>query len=117
LVIATLVLTLLAARDVRQGSDRREWAAPSGAGAYRARIAVNSCHWSELCVLPGVSTKIAKRIVADREARGPFVHSADLQRVPGIGPAKQSQLSRWLDFCCTRSPAGEGDTSVGRRLR
>ncbi len=37
--------------------------------------------------LPGVGPALARRIVADREANGPFGSLAALDQVPGVGPA------------------------------
>ena len=41
--------------------------------------------WTALQALPGVGPALARRIVAHREAHGPFRRPADLLRVPGIG--------------------------------
>lgn len=41
----------------------------------------------ELDLLPGIGPALAARIVADREANGPFGSPEGLGRVRGIGPA------------------------------
>lgn len=51
------------------------------------RIDLNSAPASELVRLPRVGPALARRIVADREARGPFSTVEDLDRVSGVGPA------------------------------
>ena len=48
---------------------------------------VNRATAVELERLPGIGPALARRIVADREARGPFATVAAMDRVPGIGPA------------------------------
>jgi competence ComEA-like helix-hairpin-helix protein len=55
---------------------------------------VNRATAVELEALPGVGPALARRIVADREARGPFAAVAALDRVPGIGPALLARLGR-----------------------
>lgn len=42
--------------------------------------------------LPGLGPVLAERIVADREARGPFRTAEDLLRVPGIGPKRLERI-------------------------
>ena len=59
-----------------------------------AGLAVNVNHATavELEGLPGIGSALARRIVADREAQGPFATVAALDRVPGIGPALMARL-------------------------
>jgi competence ComEA-like helix-hairpin-helix protein len=76
--------------------------APSGAEAMAAArsarldtaLNVNSATAVALEGLPGIGPSLARRIVADREARGPFATVAALDRVPGIGPALVARLGR-----------------------
>lgn len=51
------------------------------------RIDLNRADADTLAQLPGLSPALAARIVADRDARGPFVTADELVRVSGIGPA------------------------------
>ncbi|MDJ0961837.1 MAG: ComEA family DNA-binding protein [Acidimicrobiia bacterium] len=55
-------------------------------------VDLNRADASELETLPGVGPVLAQRIVAHREANGPFATIEDLLDVPGIGEAKLSQL-------------------------
>jgi len=48
--------------------------------------------------LPGVGPALARRIIADREAGGPFGSLEGLDRVPGIGPATLRTLAPWVRF-------------------
>ena len=57
-----------------------------------AALNVNQATAVELERLPGIGPSLARRIVADREARGPFATVQALDRVPGIGPALVGRL-------------------------
>jgi competence ComEA-like helix-hairpin-helix protein len=50
----------------------------------------------ELRALPGVGASLAARIVAEREAHGPFGSLPALTRVRGVGPRRVSRLLGWL---------------------
>ena len=50
------------------------------------RVDVNRADAAEIAVLPGIGDVLAGRIVADRDARGPFLAIDDLERVHGVGP-------------------------------
>jgi competence protein ComEA len=47
---------------------------------------VNTANWPELALMPNIGEQLAKRIVADRDRRGPYRELAELRRVRGIGP-------------------------------
>ena len=53
---------------------------------------VNRATAVELEGLPGIGASLARRIVADREARGPFATVEALDRIPGIGPGLVARL-------------------------
>ncbi len=55
-------------------------------------ININTADTALLDTLPGVGPSTAQRIVADREANGPFASVDDLARVTGIGPKKLESL-------------------------
>ena len=55
-------------------------------------VAINDADWPELMLLPGIGETLARRIVADRDANGPFASVDDLQRVSGIGPVKVANM-------------------------
>jgi competence protein ComEA len=55
-------------------------------------IALNQADASVLEDLPGVGPVLAERIVAHREANGPFDTVEDLLEVPGIGEAKLAAM-------------------------
>lgn len=72
-------------------------AAADSAGAAVA-VAINRASAAELQALPRVGPVLAARIVAHREAHGPFRSSTDLQRVPGIGARTAARLAPLLRF-------------------
>lgn len=60
--------------------------------ANKLPVHVNSASLDELCALKGVGPKLAEKIIAVREASGPFKTPSDLQKVPGIGKKKLQGL-------------------------
>ena len=67
--------------------------------------------------LPGIGPVLAKRVVADRDARGAFGSIANLRRVSGIGPALAGKLAPVVTFSGTPRPlsAAPPDSSARRR--
>jgi len=47
-------------------------------------------------MLPGVGPSLARAIILERTAGGPFRSIDDLTRVKGIGPARLAALRPWL---------------------
>ncbi len=66
--------------------------APPEAGAV-GPVDLNSATAEQLETLPGIGPVIAERIVADREAQGPYSSVEDLTRVSGIGDSLVSKLA------------------------
>ena len=64
----------------------------SGASAATGPVNINTADAAALDTLPGVGPSTAEKIVADRQANGPFASPDDLGRVSGIGPKKLEQL-------------------------
>ncbi len=62
------------------------------------RVDADRATAAELARLPRVGLGLAKRIVADREARGPFGGPAGLDRVPGIGAGLLATIGPHLAF-------------------
>lgn len=62
------------------------------------RLDPNLAPAAELNRLPGVGPALADRIVADREANGPFRTTGDLTRVSGIGPRAIERLAPHLEL-------------------
>ncbi|WP_236605540.1 ComEA family DNA-binding protein [Sandaracinus amylolyticus] len=53
---------------------------------------LNVADAAALQALPRIGPSLARRIIEDREANGPFTSVDDLDRVRGIGPATIEQL-------------------------
>lgn len=79
-----------------------ETAAPPGPGPGAssevqslagAKVNINTASAAQLDALPGVGASTAQKIIADREANGPFKTIEDLKRVSGIGEKKFASLS------------------------
>ncbi|MEZ6210390.1 MAG: ComEA family DNA-binding protein [Phycisphaerales bacterium] len=70
--------------------------APAIASGPRV-IDLNSAPAAELELLPRIGPALSARIIADREARGPFASLDDLQRVRGIGPVTVRRLKGLAD--------------------
>jgi competence protein ComEA len=61
-------------------------------------LKINTATEEELCALKGVGPKLAERIVAFREAHGPFKTPASLEKVPGIGKKKLEGILQGVIF-------------------
>ncbi|MBX9034741.1 ComEA family DNA-binding protein [Gordonibacter massiliensis (ex Traore et al. 2017)] len=68
-------------------------AAQGSSAAVGGKININTASAAELDALPGVGASTAEKIVADREANGPFKTAEDLKRVSGIGDKKFAALA------------------------
>jgi len=68
--------------------------------------------------LPGIGPSLAARIVADREAHGPFTTPEGLLRVPGIGPKTLQKIRPFLTAegrgVPTPDPRGFVDSTAAR---
>ncbi len=65
----------------------------AGAGGFsKGLVVLNRASSAELQALPGVGPVLADRIVAYRDANGPFGQVEDLLQVPGIGEAKLESI-------------------------
>ena len=57
-----------------------------GGRASSSLINLNTANGQELELLPSIGPVMAGRIIAYREANGPFTSVDDVENVPGIGP-------------------------------
>jgi competence protein ComEA len=71
-------------------------------------VDVDRASASELEALPRIGPALAKRIIEDRESRGPFGSLAGFQRVRGVGPAMAAALSASVTFSGTPRPSIAG---------
>lgn len=63
-----------------------------------APLRINHADAEALQRLPGVGPVLAQRIIAQREANGPYVDLSDLDQVEGVGPAMLRELEGLLSF-------------------
>ncbi|WP_437205217.1 ComEA family DNA-binding protein [Planctomicrobium sp. SH664] len=59
---------------------------------FEFQIDINRATWVEWMQLDGIGESLGRRIVAYREEHGPFASIDDIDRVPGIGPAKMQAI-------------------------
>jgi len=64
--------------------------------AIQFQLDINHADWPEIALLPNIGEQLAKRIVADRQQRGPFRQTAELTRVRGIGPRTLESIQPYL---------------------
>ncbi|HEY6828063.1 MAG TPA: helix-hairpin-helix domain-containing protein, partial [Gemmatimonadaceae bacterium] len=67
--------------------------------------------------LPGVTPLMARRIVADRMARGPFTTVDALRRVSGVGPGFLRKIDTLITFSGTFVQSSASDTIIPKRRR
>lgn len=65
--------------------------------------------------LPGVGPAMARRIVLDRMARGPFVTRDGFRRVPGTGPKFLARIDSLVTFSGTVKQHTPADTAMKKR--
>jgi DNA uptake protein ComE-like DNA-binding protein len=71
----------------------------------RVRIDLNQDSQDAIELLPRVGPSLAKRIVMERQERGPFMDLNDLvRRVPGLGPKTAELLERHIAFGTVAKP-------------
>ena len=59
-------------------------------------VNLNTAGLEELDSLPGIGESLARRILAYREANGPFESVEEIMEVSGIGEAKLAELEDWV---------------------
>ncbi len=65
---------------------------PAAESTGGTRININTASAEALETLPGIGPTLAQRIVAYRQANGPFAAAQDIMAVSGIGPAVFAQI-------------------------
>jgi competence protein ComEA len=76
------------------------------------RVDVDRADAAEIERLPRVGRELARRIVAEREARGPFGRLEGLRRVSGLGPAMLRALERTASFSGVARVGVDGPAGV-----
>ena len=59
-------------------------------------VDINTAAAETLDTLPGIGPALAERIIAYREAHGPFERGEELMEVKGIGEATYEGLADWI---------------------
>jgi competence protein ComEA len=59
-------------------------------------VDINRAGWPEMVQLPGLGETLARRILTDRQLRGPFLDVDDLDRVEGIGLRTLERIRPYL---------------------
>lgn len=77
------------------GRDADRFAGPLAPGE---RVDVDRATAAELTRLPRIGPALAARIVADRDANGPYGSLDGLRRVPGVGPTTAAALAPHVAF-------------------
>ncbi|MEE9437023.1 MAG: helix-hairpin-helix domain-containing protein [Candidatus Adiutricales bacterium] len=73
------------------GTDLKTFSSATSMALGR-RIDINKAGFRDLTLLPGVGPVTARRILADRRARGPLTDLDDLVRIKGLGPESAARL-------------------------
>lgn len=86
---------------------------PATANAVSQPVDLDVASAEAIEALPRIGPVLARRIVEDRDANGPFGSLDGFQRVRGIGPALSRQLEGRVTFSGTARPS---NAVVGSRL-
>jgi competence protein ComEA len=100
---AALEAQIAAVDSVRAGRHRGGRGS-SLSGTAATVVDVDQATAAQLEGLPRIGPGLAKRIVDDRTANGPFGSLEALQRVKGIGPAMAATLAPRVTFSTSRRP-------------
>lgn len=99
IVMAVLIALLAAVTAVRFVQRRRlERASALIVEEGNRRIQINSAGAADLEVLPGIGPALARRIIDCRERRGGFRRLEELQEVRGIGDRLYRRISPYLEL-------------------
>lgn len=105
LSLTAIVLWCLAQRRLGQRLIDLDQAAPH---PVPLQVDLNEAPWPELALLPGIGPQLARRIVADRQVRGPFRDVEDLRRVKGIGPVTLERIRPYVQPPPERQTVAKG---------
>ena len=84
-VVAVVVWCAGAAGAVLASDDKHPKDEAKQASRAAHKVNINEASQAELMKLEGVGAGTAKKIMAWREAHGPFKRLHDLEKVPGVG--------------------------------
>lgn len=101
---AVLVALLMIAAPNRSGQPDDGHAAVVPLPHVDLRIDLNQDSAARLQMLPGIGPELAARIVAHRQANGPFEQIEDLTQVRGINSRIVAELRPWAKVSADRRP-------------
>lgn len=84
-------------------------------GYVGSRLDLDVATAAQIDSLPGVTPLMARRIVAERMAHGPFLTLDGLRRVVGAGPRFVQRLDPLVTFSGIFRPATPSDTVIPKR--
>jgi DNA uptake protein ComE-like DNA-binding protein len=90
---------------------------PARTGYLGNRLDLDVATAAQLDSLPGVTPRMAKRIVADRMMRGPFLNRDGLRRVSGVGPNFLAKIDSLIAFSGTFARPQVTDTVIVRPVK
>lgn len=83
--IAVVTAVVWCAGAAAASEDKHAKGEAKDASETEHKVNINEASQAELMKLAGVSPGAAKKIIAWREAHGPFKRLHDLEKVPGVG--------------------------------
>jgi competence protein ComEA len=98
LVLVSCCLVLMAGYWFYLGGHRGQLIEIDRADPLTAKyeVDINRADWPEMVQLPGLGETLARRIITDRQQRGPFRDIDDLDRVDGIGLRTLERIRPYL---------------------
>lgn len=90
--VSTGTVELKSPRSGQSNTKLNKALAPDG------KVDVNNASAEVLQTLPGVGPRLAEEIIGSRKALGGFRSEADMDKVPGIGPAMLAKLSPHVSY-------------------
>lgn len=96
--LKVVILSLLATPFMWAGEPqvKKETAAASAPAAQTQTVNINKADAPDLEKLPGIGPALASRIIAHRDANGPFKSVENLTDVKGIGAKMLEKLRPYL---------------------
>lgn len=96
-VLIISAVLLLASAVLMLGRPARQ-AELSGTRPITYRIDPNRADADTLCLLPRIGPGMARRILDDRQANGPFEDVGEMSRVQMIGDKTVAAMAPWVRF-------------------
>lgn len=106
-----------APRSRKKKTTRRPIGPLDRKGYVGNRLDIDVATAAQIDSLPGITPLLAKRIVADRIARGPFARADGLRRVIGVSSAFLQRIDTLITFSGTFVQSNAADTVIPKRRR